>query len=188
VPTGKLVSAHQKPKPEVLERCVFKYRTHNVYLVADAYQGREIKQAIVDFLTAAAGRNPEGIAVQASPQSFTLQVGGAANLVAYAGHEGLMDFTLPALPAKNDAAQRDAIILACISKSYFAAPLRAAGADPLLWSTGLMAPEAYTLKSALDGWMLRETPNQIHDRAAEAYSRYQHCSLAAARRLLVTGW
>jgi hypothetical protein len=184
----QLISAHQKPKPEVLERCVFKHRTHNVYLVADAYQGRQIKRAIVDFLTAAAGWNPEAIAVQSPQQSFTLHAGGSSNLVAYVGHEGLMDFTLPALPAKNDAPHRDAIILACISKSYFAAPLRAAGAEPLVWSTGLMAPEAYTLKSALAGWMFRETPNQIRDRAAEAYSRYQHCSLAAARRLLVTGW
>ena len=28
-----------RPKPSVLERCVFKYRTAEVYLVADAYRG-----------------------------------------------------------------------------------------------------------------------------------------------------
>lgn len=184
----QLLAAHQKSKPEVLERCIFKHRIHNVYLVADAYQGRQIKQAIVDFLTAAAGKNPQAIVVQSAHQPFLLHAGGSANLVAYVGHEGLMDFSLPALPAHDDSTHRDAIILACISKSYFAASLRAAGAEPLVWTTGLMAPEAYTLKSALDGWILRETAIQVRDRAAEAYSRYQHSSLAAARRLLVTGW
>ena len=83
---------------------------------------------------------------------------------------------------------REAIVLACLSKSYFAAPLRAAGAQPLLWTTGLMAPEAYTLKSALDGWVARESNEQIRERAAGAYDKYQKCGIKGARRLLVSGW
>jgi hypothetical protein len=95
---------------------------------------------------------------------------------------------------KKNAAQsknnrpREAIILACISKSYFAAPLRATGASPLIWTTGLMAPEAYTLKSAIDGWILHESDQQIRERAAAAYDKYQKCGIKGARRLLVTGW
>jgi hypothetical protein len=41
----------------VLERCVFKNRNANVYLVADAYRGRNICDAITDFLDAASGLN-----------------------------------------------------------------------------------------------------------------------------------
>jgi hypothetical protein len=51
-----------------------------------------------------------------------------------------------------------------------------------------MAPEAYTLKSALDGWILRESNAQVRQRAAAAYQKYQKCSLGAARKLLTTGW
>jgi hypothetical protein len=51
-----------------------------------------------------------------------------------------------------------------------------------------MAPEAYTLKSAIDGWILRESNDQIRERAAVAYDKYQKCGLRGARRLLVTGW
>ena len=47
-------------------------------------------------------------------------------------------------------------LLACASKQFFAEALRSSGASPLLWTTGLMAPEAYTLKSALDGWIAGE--------------------------------
>lgn len=183
----RLVASYLKPRPEVLERCVFKHRTANVYLVADAYQGNKIRQAIVDFLEAAAGGEPESIPVKAGDQPLLLKVRGAADLVAYAGHDGLMDFQLTALP-QGKSTNRQAIILACISKSYFSAPLRATGATPLVWTTGLMAPEAYTLKSAIDGWILHESNDQIRERAATAYDKYQKCGLKGARRLLVTGW
>ena len=180
----KLLSAGSGPKLEVLERCVFKHRAQDVYLVADAYRGDLIKQAIVDFLKAAAGGNAEKITVKGA----TFTAGGGASLVAYIGHEGLMDFQLTDLPRKAGSGKRQAIILACISRSYFAGPLRAAGAEPLLWTTGLMAPEAYTLKSALDGWIANESGEQVRERAAAAYDKYQKCGLRAARRLLVTGW
>ena len=185
-----LVASYLKPRPEIMERCVFKHRTANVYLVADAYQGSKIRQAIVDFLEAAAGDEPESIPIKAGGDSLLLKARGAADLVAYAGHDGLMDFQLTALPQKKAPknANRQAIILACISKSYFSAPLRATGATPLVWTTGLMAPEAYTLKSAIDGWILRESNDQIRERAAVAYDKYQRCGLKGARRLLVTGW
>jgi hypothetical protein len=51
-----------------------------------------------------------------------------------------------------------------------------------------MAAEAYTLKSAIDGWVLGENDESLRERAASAYHQYQKCSLNAARRLLVTGW
>jgi len=51
-----------------------------------------------------------------------------------------------------------------------------------------MAPEAYTLKSALDGWIAGESDEQIRERAATAYDQYQKCGMKAARRLMATGW
>ena len=184
----ELLSSHLKPKPEILERCIFKHRTQNVYLIADAYQGRQIKQTIADFLDAAAGKAQERILVPARPQAPAITIGSGSDLVVYVGHEGFMDFQLSSLPTSTNATPRQAIVLACISKSYFAVPLRTAGAHPLVWTTGLMAPEAYTLKSALDGWILHESDQQIRERAAAAYHQYQKCGLNAARRLLVTGW
>jgi len=182
------VTCELKPALEIIERCVFKHRTANVYLVADAYRGIEIRKAIDDFLDAAAGDRPETMAVQGTSGQVKLPIHGNANLVAYVGHDGLMDFQLDRLPQKKHEAHRDAVILACASKQFFAEPLRSSGANPLLWTTGLMAPEAYTLKSALDGWIAGESSEQIRDRAAGAYDKYQKCGFRAARRLLVSGW
>ena len=41
----------------VLKGAVFKHVTSGVYLVADAYRGDKIKNAVEDFLSAAAGNN-----------------------------------------------------------------------------------------------------------------------------------
>jgi hypothetical protein len=182
------VGEKDKPKPEILERCVFKHRNVAVYLVADAYRGDAIREAILDFFDAAAGASPETITLSAAAQPVTLTVRGGSDLVAYVGHDGLMDFRLPMVPHKKNDVHRDAIILACASQQYFAEALRAGGAHPLLWTTGLMAPEAYTLKSALDGWIAGESGEQIHERAATAYDKYQKCGLRGARRLFASGW
>jgi len=184
----ELISVVQNPRDAVLERCIFKHKTNSIYLVADAYKGIEIKQTVVDFLQSASGNNQEVISVEVNTQKITLGIGGSANLVAYVGHNGLMDFQLDTCPKKANDNRRDAIVLACFSKSYFSIPLREADANPILWTTGLMAPEAYTLKSAIDGWILNESEEEIRRRAAKAYHKYQKCGLNAARNLLVTGW
>ena len=173
--------------PVVLERCVFIHRNSGVYLVADAYRGDAIQQAIVAFLDAAAGGTPENVKL-ARPTGVTLAIRGGASLVAYVGHDGLMDFRLPLTPRRKNDRRRDAIILACASQQYFAEALRLSGAHPLLWTTNLMAPEAYTLKSAIEGWITGESGEQIRRRAASAYDKYQHCGLRGAMRLFATGW
>ena len=182
------IACGEKPKAEILERCVFKHRAANVYLVADAYRGREIRQAILDFLASAAGDDPETVSVPAASGALKLPIRGGANLVAYIGHDGLMDFQLQQFPHKKNEVHRDAVVLACASKQFFAEPVRVSGAYPILWTTGLMAPEAYTLKSALDGWIAGESNDQIRDRAAGAYDKYQKCGFRAAHRLLTSGW
>ena len=184
----KRLTCVQKPKDEVLERCVFKHGTGNVYLVADAYRGREIQTAILNFFDAAAGVSWDQMTVNEDAQAVALPILGGSDLVAYVGHDGLMDFKLPRVARQKNARPRQAIILACASKSYFSESLRASGAYPLLWTTNLMAPEAYTLKSALDGWILGESNEQVRARAAAAYDKYQKCGINAARRLLVSGW
>jgi hypothetical protein len=180
----RLIADAKNPRAEILERLVFKHQTKDVYLVADAYRGREIKRCVADFFDFSSGRAGQTI----KTNSIELQAGDGADLIAYVGHDGLMDFALDSYPQKADGAQRDAVMLACLSKRYFAEPLRKTGARPLLWTTGLMAPEAYVLKAAIDGWMSNEDGNGIRRRAATAYNQYQRCGMNASLRLFSTGW
>lgn len=180
----ELISVMSDPHENILERCIFKHRRDSTLLVADAYRGKEILQTTVDFLEAAAGKPGEKLQVG----SVSFHTGGSANLVAYIGHNGLMDFRLPSHPHRRDTHQRRAIILACASKQYFSTALQETGATPLLWTTNLMAPEAYVLSAAIEGWMNKESDEQVRLRAADAYNKYQHCGVKAARGLFATGW
>jgi hypothetical protein len=117
-----------------------------------------------------------------------LPIGGEANPVAYVGHDGLMDFQLSRFLRQKNERHRDAVVLACDSKQFFGESVRTSGAYLLLWRTKLMAPEAYTLKSALDGWIAAESNDQTRDRVAGAYDKYQKCGFRAAHRLLTSGW
>ena len=51
-----------------------------------------------------------------------------------------------------------------------------------------MAPEAYTLESVFEGWINSESKNEIELRGAKAYSKYQKCSLNAAKNLFDNKW
>jgi hypothetical protein len=180
----QLLSVTPNPNASILERCVFKHRRTSTLLVADAYRGKEISQTTVDFLEAAAGKPGEKL----TAGDVEFHTAGSASLVAYIGHNGLMDFTLSSQPKRRDERQRRAIILACASKNFFSPALQQSGATPLLWTTNLMAPEAYVLSAAIDGWLKKETDEQIRLRAADAYHKYQRCGIKAARGLFATGW
>ncbi|MEL6812142.1 MAG: hypothetical protein AAFP76_12500 [Bacteroidota bacterium] len=179
-----LVEVLEHPNPMILERVLFKHNTTETYVLADAYDGQYIKQTTIDFFKAASGDLQEKVEYNSKSLGF----GGSSGLIAYIGHDGLMEFDLD-IPIKQcNEDKRDAIMLACISKDYFKPYLKQTGANPLIWSTGLMSPEAYTLKWAIDGWILDETDAQIRERAAQAYHHYQKCGIRGARGLLVTGY
>jgi hypothetical protein len=180
----ELISTEKNAEAPILERILFKHKYSETYLLADAYDGKYIKQTTIDFLQACSGVG----ATKLKYNNLELSFGGASNLISYVGHDGLMEFEVEGDFDKKDNKKREAIILACVSKTYFKPYILKTQAAPLLWTTGLMAPEAYTLKAAIDGWILKESSVQIKERAAKTYHKYQKCGLRAAQNLLVTGY
>ncbi|AUC17094.1 hypothetical protein BTO06_11630 [Tenacibaculum sp. SZ-18] len=166
----------------ILERIIFKHKTKDYTIVADAYDGKYIKNATETFLRSSAGIEKDIININKD----TIGIKGNSNLVAYIGHDGLMDFQLNEKFINTDHKKRDVIILACYSKNYFQPHLEKANVNPLVWTTGLMAPEAYTIHDAIEGYINKESNEAIILRAAKAYNRYQKCGLQASKRLLVS--
>ncbi len=167
-----------------LERLIFKHTTKNHYLIADAYNGQYIKKCTQDFLKSSCGQLKDTVQIN----NKTIGISGNSQLVAYIGHNGLMDFQLSESYKNTDRKKRDLVILACYSKHYFSPHLKEANVNPLVWTTGLMAPEAYTIHDAIIGYLNNENNESIRTRAAVAYSKYQKCSKKAAQNLLVTEW
>ena len=127
-------------KRQVHERLVYKSTIGDYYLVADAYDGRAMKECLQDFLKALSGNHKKTI-IAGNPQ---VGIFDHARLLALVGHNGLMDLTLPETFIQADSLKREGIVLACYSKSYFSSRFKDAGAYPLLWTSNLFGPEAYS--------------------------------------------
>ena len=171
--------------PQVLERLLFRRdlvrngKSVTVYLLAEAWQGRQIAGSIRQFLEMTRGQHAETILVEGRE----IAAGGAAHLVAYVGHNGLMDFEVPELrPGAANASPRVAVVLACYSDDYFSKLLRPHAA-PLVTTDSLMAPEAYVLDAVVKGWFGGASPSEVIGEAASAFARYQKIPDRSARRI-----
>jgi hypothetical protein len=178
-PKWKIVRTHDRFNEIILERVVFRHQHRRAYMVADAYRGNRIKQAVAGFLKAAAGKNADTVKAGGTE----VAIHGGADLLVYVGHNGLMDFNISEHSPPNENAGKNVIVLACKSKSYFLTRLSRWGCRSVLLTNGFMAPEAYTLLAAVEGWLIGESASRIRSRAAQAYHQYQQCGLKAAWRL-----
>jgi hypothetical protein len=156
-------STTSPPEGMILERCVFESTDGpRVRIVAEAWDGRAMRPALEKFFGEVAECE--------------------ADLLCFVGHNGLMDVSLD-IRRVHTALTPQTIVLACKSKPYFEQALRGLGSDPLVVTTGLMAPEAYTLDAAIRAWAAGRDRVAVRRAAATAYAQYQRCSIAAARRL-----
>jgi hypothetical protein len=172
----------------ILDRVIFRRAfTRNgvpgeIFLVAEAWHGEHIAAAIQRFLEINRGEHLESLRVG----ERMIEAGGAAHVIVFVGHNGLMDFAAPSLPPTRARAMPHAsVVLACFSDDYFSSLLRP-DSLPLLMTTGLMAPEAYTIDAALQTWFDGASPTAVRTAAAGAYARYQRVSERAALRLFVS--
>ena len=168
---------------KILRRVIFKHKNSDTWMVADAYLGKKIRTATKDFLNYSAGDKPQTIDVEYNNKKTSLNIGGSANLISYIGHNGLMDFSISQEYKSQNKNKRDVIILACYSKKYFTDFIRQTGANPILWTNGKLAPEAYILKAALNSWAGEESSAKVKENAAAAYAKYQKISNKAASNL-----
>lgn len=170
----------------LLERVAFE-RTlasgQKVYLIADAYRGDRMKECLEDLFGAISGRKKGKTRIE--NEEFHLY--NQADLIAFSGHNGLMDVDIPP-PSNIDGIYKDVAVIGCISYDYFKGPLAKAGGFPLVTTTGLMAPEAYVLEGIFNAWAEGQAPAEIRMAAARKYHEYQKCGLKGATRLFKTGW
>lgn len=183
-PGWKLLRQVNDPGGAVLERLIFKYVNADVYMVADAYDGAKIKETTIDLLNYSAGLDQQTIEVD----SIELYIGGSSSLICYIGHNGLMDFKLSSYPVGIYDNKRDVAVFACASKQYFTTPLKQTRVNPLILTTNLMSPEAYSLAAMVDAWIKKENKVIIKEKVAQAYNKYQKCGISGARRLFSTSW
>ena len=174
----RLVSKQNDVSKMILRRYVFEHKETKSLLLADAYRGREIKTCLEEFLGASEGSFESEVEVKGKGN---VEFGAAADLIAYIGHNGLMEHDIAA--KKNDAEKvdRDAVVLACVSNRYFGERLMAAGTRPVLMTDQLMYPGSFALHEGLEAWFDGGTRKAIREGAAKAMAKNQKISVKAAR-------
>lgn len=158
----KLVDKNETPRADVvLSTRTYRRAGGGLVLVARAYRGSQMQRCIQDY---------EGAVAH-----------GGYDLVVFIGHDGLMDFQLPMPQRAADQAKKpDCVALCCVSENFFKQRLLAAGGRPVLLTTQLMYPGAFTLEALADTWAAGGSPEAIRESAAAAYAKNQKISKKAA--------
>lgn len=155
----KLTKSESTVSAEILERLHFRHATADAVLVADAYRGSAIRNGLTEFETSVAS--------------------GKYDLVAYIGHNGLMDFELPPADPPNRNAT-DVVVLCCKSRPYFEERIHRLRARPVLLTEQFMYPGAFLLHDVIEVWLNHGSLAEIRNAAGRAYARNQNISVKAA--------
>ncbi len=153
------ISDYDERVESVLETVVCTRADNAATVYAYAYRGDSIEACMSDFEQAIASSRYD--------------------LVAYIGHNGLMDVELPE-PAPATS-KTDVVVLCCLSDEWFTDRVHRMGATPVLMTRQFMYPAGKVLTDVLAVWL--KTPRNasaIHSAAARAYAKNQGISVKAA--------
>lgn len=160
----KVTESEKDVSEVILRRLTMQHVGGEMNLVAEAYKGSQMQQCTKDFEAAACSNKYD--------------------LVAFIGHNGLMDFNLK-VPGKTEGNDTEVVVLCCLSEKYFGDRLRALGCRPILMTQQLMYPGSFLLHAALEKWNSGGTKSDIRAAAAAAYAKNQKISVKAASGVFV---
>jgi len=183
----KLVSSQLDINKDVLERVVFKKHFKNgaiVYLVADAYRGDRMINCLQDHFNSLSGVLKDSLVIDID----TIGIYGNADLLAFNGHNGLMDETV-FFDKSADGIARDAVTIACISGDYFKSRYKATNSYPLVHTTNLLYPGAFILEGVINSWANLESDEQCKKAAGNGYYKHKPKSGPnGSQNLFSYGW
>ena len=159
----KLTKTTKHEDGPILVTLNFTHQSGKATLIAHAYRGDKMPECLGDFLKAT-------------------RDAGKGELVAFIGHNGMMDnqIVIPNAAPEGDEAS-ESIVLACVTDSYFTEPLKTMNSRPLLLTKSLMYPGSFILHDALEVWLKEGSRNEIREAAAKAYARNQKISVKGAK-------
>ena len=142
-------------------------------VVLHAIHGSAIDQAVARFWNRAATGG--SVTFHDGTRERTERV----HAVGYVGHNRMLDgLRLPPTPRGWEPVP--AFVLGCYSEHTFRQPLLRVGAEPLVMTRALMAPEGYVLDAVLRGLGDNYSTRQLRTQAVKSYARWQRLSPAQA--------
>jgi hypothetical protein len=161
-------------------RARFVRSSFDAYIVGLGYRGREIRQAMVDYLQAV-NRDDEH---REEADHVWLRAGGASHLVGYIGHDYFYDVDdvqpLLSLREGDSRLHKGTFALSCSGHRLIRPAIRRGNAHILILNRTLGFPGAWTAEAIVGAIADGKDARAIHRTAATAFAKGQGVSLPAA--------
>jgi hypothetical protein len=144
-------------------------KTYEVDLVIHGWRGSAIDRALAAYAADVSGQGTRTITLA---DKSTLAAGGAARIVAFVGHNRLMDLEKFDWPKAGDEV-KGTIAIACHTKSYMKEDVPSATRVPLLMTNDFLFSNAAPLEAAVLAFAGGGGYAQIRLDAATAYAAIQ---------------
>lgn len=171
LPDWKMIASIENIGDNILERVLFTKEFSNgakVVLVADAYRGDRMHECLNDYFNSLSGNLIDSVLLE----DQYIQINGNADLIAFNGHNGLMDETTKYKYASEHTKPKDAVSISCASGGYFKDHYWSTSSYPLVHTTNLLYPGAFILEGILNEWAMLKTDAECKKAAGHAY--YEH--------------
>ena len=155
----------------ILQRAIFTKTFPNgakVYLVADAYRGDSMTVCLDDYFNSLSENKKDTLIIGKD----TIGINGGADLIAFNGHNGLMDENTKFEKANSQTRPKDAVSISCASSGYFKINYLETYSYPLVHTTNLLYPGAFILEGILNEWAMLKSDIDCKKAAGNAY--YEH--------------
>ncbi|MFT5601892.1 MAG: hypothetical protein ACI9N1_002141 [Flavobacteriales bacterium] len=172
LPDWKLMRSTLNVDTNILERVVFFKKFSNganVYLIADAYRGDRMEECLNDYFNSLSSFKNDTLIIGTD----SLKINGGADLVAFNGHNGLMDENTQYKSANWFTKPKDAVSISCISNSYFKEHYENTSSYPLVHTTNLLYPGAFIMEGVINNWAMLKTDKECKIAAGKGYYKYK---------------
>jgi hypothetical protein len=146
-------------------------RPFDVYVVAHAWRGAAIDDALESWIADLYGSAPREVALS---DGKVLHAGGAAAIVAWIGHNRFMDRPpqdwAGAARAGDSATAKGMIAVACMTRRYLAREVASEKRVPLLLTEDFLFAGAHSFEGALRAFLDGKSYLELKDAAAQAYA------------------
>lgn len=149
-------------------------KTFELDIVIHGWRGSAIDRALAAYAADAAGQATRPVTLD---DGSKLEAGGAAQIVAWVGHNRLMDLDHYDWPAPSSTV-KGTIAIACDTATYMKADVPAATRVPLLMTSDFLFANAAPLEAAVLAYVGGGGYGQIRRDAATAYAEVQGSTFA----------
>ncbi len=182
----QLIAGHELRKAGVPHR-------FTAYVVARAYRGSRIHDAMKDYLEAVHHDTVETVTLK---DGTRIEAGGKSHLVGYVGHDYFMDvaegtarwYDLTA-SGKNRTSSlyKGTFALACVSNEFVRPSVSFSNIYILVMNNFLTYPSAWTIGGIIDGISAGGDGKTIYRQAARQFARGQKCGMKWALKAFSWG-